>query len=170
MLEYLHQKLEERQISCGYYVGGMKQRDLDDTANTKQVVLSTYMMSSEALDIPTLSTLVLASPKTDIIQCVGRILRKKHDTPIIVDIVDSHTTFQNQWAKRKIYYKKCNYKIQRTNVERYGMTKNGMERVNMAEPNGVWKTLYFPKGIAGAGAGGETAEPIAPTKCLLKFK
>jgi hypothetical protein len=45
------------------------------------------------------------------VQCVGRILRVKRDNPIIVDIVDSHPTFQNQWNKRKTYYRKCNYTI-----------------------------------------------------------
>jgi superfamily II DNA or RNA helicase len=146
MLEYIFQKLVEKGVSTGFYVGGMKQCDLDDTANTKQVVLSTYMMSSEALDIPTLSTLVLSSPKTDIIQCVGRILRKKHDTPIIVDIVDSHTTFQNQWTKRKAYYKKCNYKIQKTKMEQYLTVENAMLHTNNEKQpaSKIWKTLYRP--------------------------
>jgi len=145
MLEYIFQKLVEKGISTGFYVGGMKQSDLDNTANTKQVVLSTYMMSSEALDIPTLSTLVLASPKTDIIQCVGRILRKKHDTPIIVDIVDSHSTFQNQWTKRKAYYKKCNYKIQKINKETYLKVENAMLQINEEnQSSAIWKTLYNP--------------------------
>jgi superfamily II DNA or RNA helicase len=144
MLEYIYQKLIEKGISSGFYVGGMKQHDLDETANTKQVVLSTYMMSSEALDIPTLSTLVLASPKTDIIQCVGRILRKKHDTPIIVDIVDSHSTFQNQWTKRKAYYKECNYKIQKTNSELY--LNNPMLQINSI--TSIWNTLYSPTFIS----------------------
>jgi len=143
MLEYIFEELNKRNISVGFYVGGMKQRDLDDTASTKQVILSTYMMSSEALDIPTLSTLVLASPKTDIIQCVGRILRKKHDTPIIVDIIDSHSTFQNQWSKRKAYYKKCNYKIQRTNKDIYISVENAMLSVN-EKHNTIWKILYIP--------------------------
>lgn len=145
MLEYIYNKLVEKGVSTGFYVGGMKQRDLDETANTKQVVLSTYMMSSEALDIPTLSTLVLASPKTDIIQCVGRILRKKHDTPIIVDIVDSHSTFQNQWTKRKAYYKECNYKIQKTKKEQYLKNENGMLLINDEKQKpSIWKTLYIP--------------------------
>jgi len=145
MLEYIFEKLVEKGISTGFYVGGMKQCDLDNTANTKQVVLSTYMMSSEALDIPTLSTLILASPKTDIVQCVGRILRKKHDTPIIVDIVDSHSTFQNQWTKRKAYYKKCNYKIQKTNKDTYLKVENAMLQINEEKQRPpIWKTLYNP--------------------------
>jgi superfamily II DNA or RNA helicase len=119
MLSFLHEQLESVRVSTGFYVGGMKQEDLDETADTKQVVLSTYMMSSEALDIPSLSILVLISPKTDIIQCVGRILRRKHDNPIIVDVIDSHRVFQNQWEKRLKYYKKCNYRVITTDCDRY---------------------------------------------------
>ena len=35
---------------------------------SKKVVIATYAMAAEALDIKTLSTLVMATPKTDIIQ------------------------------------------------------------------------------------------------------
>ena len=68
-------------------------------------------MAAEALDIKTLTTLIMATPKTDIEQSVGRILREKHSSPIVVDIVDSHDLFKNQWRKRKTFYKKENYKI-----------------------------------------------------------
>jgi len=165
MLEYIYQKLTENGISVGFYVGGMKQFDLDETANTKQVVLSTYMMSSEALDIPSLSTLILASPKTDIIQCVGRILRKKHDSPIIVDIIDSHSTFQNQWTKRKEYYKKCNYKIQKTKGDLYLNTNNAMLQIN-SKPS-VWKTLYTPNFLTNSSSSDEFPVDIGNGKCLL---
>ena len=67
-------------------------------------------MAAEALDIKTLSRLVMATPKTDITQSVGRILRMKHENPVIVDIVDGHDCFQNQWKQRKRFYKKCNYR------------------------------------------------------------
>ena len=53
----------------------MKQKDLQET-ETKQIVIATYAMA-EALDIKTLSRLVMATPKTDITQSVGRILRMK---------------------------------------------------------------------------------------------
>ena len=103
---------------AGFYVGGMKQKDLDIT-ETKQIVLATYAMAAEALDIKTLSTLVMATPKTDITQSVGRILRMKHDNPIIVDIIDTHDTFQNQWKLRKRFYKKANYKIVTSTSKKY---------------------------------------------------
>jgi hypothetical protein len=68
----------------------MKQECLKET-ETKQIVLATFSMAAEALDIKTLSTSV--TPKTDIVQ-VGRILRAKHDAPIIVDLVDKHDVFK----------------------------------------------------------------------------
>jgi hypothetical protein len=37
----------------------------------------------------------------------------------VVDIVDSHDTFKNQWRKRKTFYKKENYKIIYTTLPKY---------------------------------------------------
>jgi superfamily II DNA or RNA helicase len=117
----------------GFYVGGMKQKDLQET-ESKQIVLATYAMAAEALDIKTLSTLVMATPKTDITQSVGRILRMKHDNPIIVDIIDTHDTFQNQWKLRKRFYKKANYKIVTSTSKKY----TDMEATE-------WFTAFDPK-------------------------
>lgn len=119
LLTYLHDAIIHKNIApVGYYVGGMKQAALQDT-ETKRIVLATYAMAAEALDIKTLSILVMATPKTDITQSVGRILRVRHENPIIVDIIDSHEIFQNQWRKRKTFYRKCNYRIQASTSIRY---------------------------------------------------
>ena len=99
-------------------MGGMKQKQLKATEE-QDIVLATYAMAAEALDIKTLSILVLATPKTDIVQSVGRILRMKHDKPIVVDVVDSHDLFQNQWRQRKTYYRKCNYRIRSIDSTQY---------------------------------------------------
>jgi len=97
--------------SVGYYVGGMKQSELDKSSK-KSVILGTYAISSEGLDIPELDTLILASPKSDIIQSVGRILRKQHEIPPkIIDIVDKFSVFEGQAEKRKKLYKSRNYII-----------------------------------------------------------
>lgn len=119
LLTYLHDAIIHRKIaSAGYYVGGMKEHALKET-ETKQIVIATYSMAAEALDIKTLTTLIMATPKTDIEQSVGRILREKHSNPIVVDIIDSHQLFKNQWTKRKTFYKKENYKIIYTNSNKY---------------------------------------------------
>ena len=53
----------------------------------------------------------MATPKTDVTQSIGRILRSKHLQPIVVDIVDQHDVFLNQYRKRCIYYKKEKYTV-----------------------------------------------------------
>jgi superfamily II DNA or RNA helicase len=113
VLHYIYNKIVCKNIaSVGYYVGGMKDIELKKSA-TKQVVLASFSMASEALDIPTLNAEFLISPKTDIVQCVGRILRAKHalSNPVIYDIKDVHDVFYKQWLKRKAYYKKEKYTI-----------------------------------------------------------
>jgi hypothetical protein len=113
ILHYIYSKMVCKNLaSVGYYVGGMDEASLKKSEK-KQIILATYSMAQEGLDIPTLNAEFLISPKTDIIQIVGRILRAKHaySHPIIYDFVDSHDVFQRQWAKRKSYYKKQNYKI-----------------------------------------------------------
>jgi len=113
VLHYIYNKIVCKNIaSVGYYVGGMKENELKKSEK-KQVVLASFSMASEALDIPSLNAEFLITPKTDIVQSVGRILRAKHmfSDPIIYDIKDNHEVFQKQWLKRKTYYKKQNYNI-----------------------------------------------------------
>jgi len=113
VLEYIYTKMVCKNLaSVGYYVGGMSETELKKSEK-KQVILATYSMCSEGLDIASLNAEFLISPKTDIVQSVGRILRAKHATsiPIIYDFVDNHDVFKRQWLKRKAYYKKQNYRI-----------------------------------------------------------
>ena len=119
LLKYFHDAIQHRKIATvGYYVGGMKEAALKETEN-KQVIIATYSMASEGLDIRTLNTLIMATPKTDIQQSVGRILREKHNQPIVVDIIDSHEPFKNQWKKRRAFYMKEKYKIMYTTSAKF---------------------------------------------------
>lgn len=121
LLVYLHKAIEHRNIATvGYYVGGMKESDLK-ISETKQVIIATYAMAAEALDIKTLTTLFLVTPRTDVTQAVGRILRVKHDRPLVVDIVDSHDMFQRQYLKRKKFYTQNKYKILKTTSNSYAL-------------------------------------------------
>ena len=134
LLKYLHDAILHRNIAtCGYYVGGMKEAALKET-ETKKIVIATFSMAAEALDIKSLTTLIMATPKTDIEQSVGRILREKHSNPIVVDIIDCHDLFQNQWRKRKTFYKKENYKIIYTDSQIYNPETSTWSVVHM--PNG----------------------------------
>jgi superfamily II DNA or RNA helicase len=119
LIKYLHDAIQHRNIATvGYYVGGMKEVALKES-ETKQVIIATYSMASEGLDIKSLTTLIMATPKTDIQQSVGRILREKHGQPIVVDIIDSHEPFKNQWKKRRSFYMKEKYKITYTTSDKF---------------------------------------------------
>jgi superfamily II DNA or RNA helicase len=102
--------------TMGYYIGGMKEEVREEGARVAQVLLGTYAMASEAMNIKTLNTMLMASPRRKIEQSTGRILRvQKADRkvqPLIVDVVDMHGIYQGQWLKRRVYYKKCAYKME----------------------------------------------------------
>lgn len=104
-------------ISCGLYIGGMKQDKLKETEN-KQIILASYAMASEGLDIKDLNTLILATPRSDITQSIGRILRKKHALviPTIHDIIDNISVFNAQSKKRISHYNNNNYDLSYINV------------------------------------------------------
>ena len=125
--------------SVGYYVGGMKQKDLDISAE-QQIILGTFAMASEGMNIPTLNTVLLSTPKSNIEQSVGRILRQRKEErsvqPLILDVVD--TVFKEclgQWNKRRKFYKECGFVEQAAGSGATGGTTGGA------------------RGGAGAGAG-----------------
>jgi superfamily II DNA or RNA helicase len=119
ILNYLYKAINYKNIaSVGYYIGGMKNEDLKKS-ESKTIILATFSMAAEALDIKSLTSLFLASPKSDIVQAVGRILREKHSKPLVIDLIDNHDVFLNQFNKRRAFYNEKNYKIIRTNNEKY---------------------------------------------------
>jgi len=141
MLNYIYKAIELKNLtSVGYYIGGMKEKDLK-ISESKQLILATYAMAAEGLDIPTLTTLILATPKSDIIQSVGRILRVKHSNPLIIDIVDQHDCFINQFAKRKAFYNEKNYKIIRTNNDKYIDYIKHIKKGEEFNEEEIWKEL-----------------------------
>jgi superfamily II DNA or RNA helicase len=82
---------------------------------SKKVLIATYQMTKEGFDVATLNTLVMATPRPDVDQIVGRILRvekkgRKVD-PLIVDIVDE--SFRRQFQERLSLYKKRNYTVEK---------------------------------------------------------
>ena len=130
-LAYIHDAIKSRVISTvGYYIGGMKEQDLK-ISEGKKIIVATYAMAEEGLDIKTLTTLVMATPKVDVTQSVGRILRQKHKEALVVDIVDTHVLFQRHYAKRRTFYKKQKFKVIETDSYKYD--------------NDLWDTIYDPE-------------------------
>lgn len=102
----------------GLYIGGMKEDELNESA-TKQVILGTYNMAEEGLDIPDLDVVLLLTPKSKVKQSIGRVLRKEDYSihPLVIDIVDyQNPSFKGQSKTRKTYYRNKKYNIQSFNV------------------------------------------------------
>jgi superfamily II DNA or RNA helicase len=131
-------------------VGGMKEAELKKSETCK-IIVATYAMAAEALDIKTLTTLVLATPKTDIVQAVGRILRVKHERPMVVDIIDSHEVFLSQWQKRRKYYNQNNYQIMHTKSPSYALDKWSDAHISTKKSTSTKKGTGTSTSKAGAG-------------------
>ena len=88
-------------------------------AEEQDVIFATYSMASEALDIPSLNTLILITSRKNVEQSVGRILRRNdHEVqPLIVDIVDNLKVFINQGYCRRRFYKSLKYNIELCDVK-----------------------------------------------------
>ena len=149
LLKYLYDAIEHRALATvGYYVGGMKEADLKKS-ELKQVIIATYAMAAEALDIKTLTTLILATPKTDVVQAVGRILRVKHDRPLVIDIIDSHDVFMSQWQKRRKYYASNNYAISDGGSSGQTYSKKGVKK-DSTKKTTIDTSNLLGKGVAAA--------------------
>jgi superfamily II DNA or RNA helicase len=113
-LKYFEKLFDKTDYSIGYYIGGLSQ-DVLDISSKKQIILATYQMAAEGMNIPTLNTVIFASPISDIQQSIGRILREKPNErkyiPLCIDIWDQFSLFIVKGFTRIRYYKKNNYTI-----------------------------------------------------------
>lgn len=109
-----NKELEDNEIITSKYIGGMKEA-AQVIAGAADVIFASYALAEEGLDIDGLNTLILATPKTNIIQSIGRIMRKPIKSgdifPMIVDIIDNFSVFSRWGAKRLEYYNNQKYKV-----------------------------------------------------------
>ena len=122
--------------SCGFYVGGMKPDELRDSQE-KDIILATFSMASEGMDIPKLNTVILASPKSDVEQSVGRVFRQKacdrNFHPLIVDIQDTFSFFKKQSEKRISFYHKSNFTLFKNGEEIKKKSRRKKEEKNIID-------------------------------------
>lgn len=167
------------ETSVGFYIGGMKEAQLKASESCR-VILGSYSMSSEGMDIPSLNTLILASPKSDIEQSIGRILRRHHETvvPTVYDIVDNFSIFRNQAMKRRSFYEKKEYDL-------FTSLADDLDEVSMPEllAKALDREEVVKKGKGGKGKGGKCngknknptqkydneEDELATGKCLISF-
>jgi superfamily II DNA or RNA helicase len=113
-------KAADPSLTMSYYIGGMKEAVREAGASSSRIILASYAMASEAMNIKKLNTVILASPRKQVEQSTGRILRVRPDqrnvAPVIVDIIDNHSMYLGQWIKRLTYYRKCTYQVERWEI------------------------------------------------------
>jgi superfamily II DNA or RNA helicase len=106
---------EHMQKETGILSSGMKPAVRDEFCASKRILISTYQLVKEGFDVQKLNTLVMATPRPDIEQIVGRILRveksRRTTEPLIIDIVDP--TFRRQFQSRLSLYKERSYVIEK---------------------------------------------------------
>lgn len=109
--EYLQQQFPD---NSGLYIGGMKEQALNESSE-KKIIFATFSLAHEGLDIPTLDTIILATPKSDIVQSIGRIMREtkgKKNNPQIYDIKDNWSVLFAMYNKRLKVYKQGGFAIE----------------------------------------------------------
>jgi len=115
-LEALKKLLELKMLkegirhTTGYYIGGMKEEERRISA-TRQCIFGTFAMAQEALDIQDLDSLFLTTPKSDIEQSTGRILRlmEGKKKPVVIDLSDEIEICVAMLKKRVNMYKSLGY-------------------------------------------------------------
>ena len=109
--QYLQSKFGDAR--SGLYMGGMKEAALGESS-TKDIIFATFSQAHEGLDIPALDTVILATPKSDIQQSIGRIMREtpgKRNSPHIYDIHDHWSLLNAMFLKRRKVYTQGGFKI-----------------------------------------------------------
>lgn len=103
----------ENECKTYFYTGDVKQNDRFEAEQYGDILFATYDMAHEGLDIERLNTIILATPKKDVVQAVGRILRRIFITgdtrPIVIDISDNISIFSSQSKKRRNFYNQSKY-------------------------------------------------------------
>jgi superfamily II DNA or RNA helicase len=106
--------LEVQEVAC--VLGrNIKSNQRAEWCETKRILIATYSMCKEGFDVAKLNTLVIATPRPDVDQIVGRILRTEKATrtinPLIIDIVDP--AFRRQFQERLGLYNKRKYAVKK---------------------------------------------------------
>lgn len=102
------------------YIGKSTKEERIDAENNASIIFASFSMAHEGLDIPKLNTILLTTPQKDVIQSIGRIMRKTNNScytnPLIIDIVDKLSVFNNYGNLKLKLYNKNNYNIFNFNI------------------------------------------------------
>jgi superfamily II DNA or RNA helicase len=97
----------------GVFKGGMRDEDRV-FALSRPIVMSSFGMANEGVDKKEADTCILATPKSRVVQCIGRVQRpcETKKSPLVLDIVDEVSIFaQLRWTRQRLYTKE-KYQVQ----------------------------------------------------------
>jgi len=113
-------KLMDYEIKVRYYIGALKKKEREEAENVGDIFFATFAMAKEGLDIERLNTVVLATSQKDVIQSVGRVMRKILEEgdlkPLIIDFSDHLSAFINHTKYRKQFYKQSKFDVEEYNI------------------------------------------------------
>ena len=122
-LHALHRAAHAMGVSTrdmGFYVGATTkaERAARDQASVRPVMLTTYGMCAEGTNLPWLDCAVLAIPRSQVEQPVGRIRREHPDKPdpVVIDLVDTDSpVFAGYAATRARWYARIGAAVKQMN-------------------------------------------------------
>jgi superfamily II DNA or RNA helicase len=96
-----------KSLGCGddrVYAGKNRPREAIETDG---IIIGTYSQLKEGVDVPRMDTIIFASPRSSVIQAVGRITRRVNkNNPVVVDIVYDNPVMKTQKYRRIQDYNK----------------------------------------------------------------
>ncbi len=108
--------IDKDEICSCYYTGDTTPANRQIAEERGDIIFATFAMANEGLDIKHLNTVILASPKKDVVQSIGRIMRTILQSgsirPMIIDFADDINAIGNWINVRNIVYKKCKYVVE----------------------------------------------------------
>ena len=113
-LKALHRAVQDLGVSgrnMGFYIGATTKADkaAREKVKVKPIIFTTYSMMSEGTNIPWVDTCILAIPRSNVTQPVGRIRREYEDKglPVVMDIVDRDSPVFSSYAdSREKWYQR----------------------------------------------------------------
>lgn len=113
-LHFFLDKLTKSGNTACLYVSETSRAERKNKLWDCRCILSTWHMAKEGLDIQALDTLVMATPKSDVTQAIGRIQRDScsKKSLLVVDIFDGDHSLLRHESKRMQYYKCVGFRIE----------------------------------------------------------
>ncbi len=141
----------ESNLRIGTLHGDMTERAIEETLYPEDpihVIIGTYGICGEGFDCPGLNCVMMATPRNDIRQAVGRVLGERVGTlrPMIIDIRNTLGLFYNQGRERVKFYKDSGFDVEIIRMKKVDEQEEEVEEV-LEESAGAG---------AGAGAAGVT--------------